>query len=206
MDKTHPLLTAKEGQATVNLGDSKIVSNYFNLPSFSISGGSSTLVCNLENTNELIGGFQNVSCTAKGGNGLTATKEIIVVSSMLKSTLLSQYSSSNTTGLLYDEIAEYYYKGTNEEVANNWVWYEGHLYRVIEVDDEGITMITSYPLTSISTTDSANIDRETKWYINRNINVYSLLDDIFLPSISDQSLLINNTNIENSIISSSIGL
>ena len=42
--------------------------------------------------------------------------------------LLSQYNESNTVGLLKDTTNSnvYYYKGTNDEVANNYLWYEGH--------------------------------------------------------------------------------
>lgn len=40
--------------------------------------------------------------------------------------LKTQYNENNTAGLLKDATG-YYYKGTKEEVANNFVWFAGHL-------------------------------------------------------------------------------
>ncbi len=67
--------------------------------------------------------------------------------------LLSQYNGSNTVGLLKDTTNSnvYYYKGTNDEVANNYLWYGGHHWRVIEFDTlaNSLTLITQQPLTTI---------------------------------------------------------
>ena len=93
-------------------------------------------------------------------------------------TLLEQYSSDNTTGLLRDSVNEnlYYYKGTNEEVANNFLWYGGHQWRVLEFDtsDNTLTLITQQPLTSISLA-SAGWESEEAYnnsYINTWLNEY----------------------------------
>ena len=92
--------------------------------------------------------------------------------------LLEQYSESNTTGLVKDSTNPnlYYYTGTKEEVANNFLWYGGHQWRVLEFDTNAntITLITQQPLTSIQpasavwTTQSAY----NSSYINTWLNVY----------------------------------
>ena len=71
-------------------------------------------------------------------------------------TLLKQYNPDNTTGLVKDSTNEnlYYYTGTNEQVSNNFLWYGGHQWRVIEFDTSTntLTLITQQPLTAISPT------------------------------------------------------
>ena len=61
----------------------------------------------------------------------------------LISTLLSQYSPDNTTGLVQDETSTniYYYTGTNEQVSNNHLWYGGHHWRVVEIDTDTNTLL-----------------------------------------------------------------
>ncbi len=72
--------------------------------------------------------------------------------------LLEQYNESNTTGLVKDSTNEnlYYYTGTNEEVGNNFLWYGGHQWRVLEFDtnENSITLISQQPLTAIYSANS----------------------------------------------------
>ncbi len=77
VDKNKPTVTPKSGTLEITEGDSNVVSNYFNY-SYSISGGS--ISCSPVNTNSLNVGTQTISCTAIGGNGLSATgtKQILV--------------------------------------------------------------------------------------------------------------------------------
>ena len=92
--------------------------------------------------------------------------------------LLGQYSEDNTTGLVKDETNEnlYYYTGTNEEVSNNFLWYGGHQWRVLEFDTSAntITLITQQPLTAIQPA-SAVWDTQEEYessYINTWLNDY----------------------------------
>lgn len=105
--------------------------------------------------------------------------------------LKQQYQEGNTTGLLKDESG-YYYKGTKEEVANNFAWFAGHLWRVISIDnDDNLTMITQQPLTSIQPASAVWTTKES--YEDSYINHW--LNEVFLASMeeSDKIKLLNNT-------------
>ena len=101
-----------------------------------------------------------------------------VVAKTLIETLLAQYNESNTTGLVKDSTNPnlYYYTGTNEEVGNNFLWYGGHQWRVLEFDKSAntVTLISQQPLTAIQpasavwTTQSAYESS----YINKWLNDY----------------------------------
>ena len=130
-------------------------------------------------------------------------------------TLLEQYSSDNTTGLLRDSVNEnlYYYKGTNEEVANNYLWYEGFYWRVLEFDNDAktITLITQQPITAISMVDSfwTNSDEYDKSYVNTWLNEYFYN---LLPNSLKDNIIANNYNVggiddvSSIIINSNVGL
>ena len=97
--------------------------------------------------------------------------------------LLAQYSEGNTTGLVKDSTNPnlYYYKGTNEEVANNYLWYGGHQWRVIEFDTSAntLTLITQQPLTAIQPTSAVWETEEA--YNNSYINIW--LNEYFWNSL-----------------------
>ena len=109
--------------------------------------------------------------------------------------LYSQYSKDNTTGLVKDETNPnlYYYTGTNEQVSNNFLWYGGHQWRVLEFDTEAntITLITQQPLTAIQPASAVWTTEEeyNKSYINTWLNEYfwNSLDN------SVKSNILNNT-------------
>ena len=107
----------------------------------------------------------------------------VAQSGNLISTLLGQYQEGNTTGLLKDATNEnlYYYKGTNAEVANNFLWYGGHQWRVIEFDTEEktLTLITQQPLTAIQ--PASAVWESEQSYIDSYINKW--LNDYFLNSL-----------------------
>ena len=92
--------------------------------------------------------------------------------------LLTQYSEGNTTGLVKDSTNEnlYYYKGTNEEVSNNFLWYGGHQWRVLEFDTSAntLTLITQQSLTPIQSASKVWTDESTynSSYINTWLNDY----------------------------------
>ena len=113
----------------------------------------------------------------------------------LISTLLSQYSPDNATGLVQDETNSniYYYKGTNEEVSNNYLWYGGHHWRVIEFDTDANTLllISQQHLTSIQPASAVwDIQEE---YESSYINTW--LNEYFYNSLdsSVQNSIISNT-------------
>ena len=105
-------------------------------------------------------------------------EECKIVPESLISLLLKQYDKSNTKGLVKDSTNEnlYYYTGTNEEVTNNFLWYGGHQWRVLEFNnsDNTITLITQQPLTSIQPASAVWTTQEEyeSSYINSWLNEY----------------------------------
>jgi len=97
--------------------------------------------------------------------------------------LKKQYQESNTVGLLKDpDSNSYYYKGTKEEVANNFVWFGGHLWRVITInEDNSLTMITQQPVTAIH--PASSVWETEQEYKDSYINTW--LNEVFLGSMND---------------------
>ncbi len=96
----------------------------------------------------------------------------------LISTLLEQYQEGNEVGLVKDSTNPnlYYYTGTNEEVGNNFLWYGGHQWRVLEFDKSAntVTLISQQPLTAIQPASSVWTTQSAynSSYINTWLNVY----------------------------------
>ncbi len=119
-------------------------------------------------------------------------------------TLLKQYNPDNTTGLVKDSTNPnlYYYKGTNEEVANNYLWYGGHQWRVLEFDTSAktLTLITQQPLTTISPASAVWESQEEyeSSYINNWLNDYfwNSLDSSIQATIQDSTF---NVGIYNNV-------
>ena len=109
--------------------------------------------------------------------------------------LLEQYNESNTKGLVKDSTNSnlYYYTGTNEEVSNNFLWYGGHQWRVLEFDASAktLTLITQQPLTAIQPASSVWTTQSA--YNSSYINQW--LNDYFWNSLdsSIQNNILNNT-------------
>ncbi len=116
----------------------------------------------------------------------------------LISILLEQYSEGNTKGLVKDGTNEnlYYYTGTNEEVSNNFLWYGGHQWRVLEFDTEArtLTLITQQPLTAIQPASAVWQTKEA--YESSYINTW--LNDYFWNSL--------NSSIQNNILDSTFNI
>ena len=140
---------------------------------------------------------------------------VITLPPTLISTLLEQYSPTNTTGLVKDSTNPnlYYYTGTNEEVANNFFWYGGHQWRVLEFDtsENSVTLISQQPLTSIQparsvwTTQSAYESS----FINTWLNVYfyNSLDSSIQNNILDTTFNIGrSTNVSEITTNQKVGL
>ena len=109
--------------------------------------------------------------------------------------LYSDYSVGNETGLVQDETNPniYYYTGTNEQVNNNYLWYGGHHWRVLEIDTDANTLllISQQPLTAINPASEVWTTQEA--YESSYINTW--LNDYFYNSLdsSVQNSIINNT-------------
>lgn len=122
-------------------------------------------------------------------NGDVVDKQPEVILPNLAQTLRKDCSEERTVGLIKDTDGSCYYQGTNEEVSNNFVWFAGHLWRVLTVnEDDTLTMITQQPITTIYAQESSFgcWDTQEKYeasYIN------TWLNDVFLDSmeIGDQS-------------------
>ena len=101
----------------------------------------------------------------------------------LISILLKQYQEGNQTGLVKDASNPnlYYYTGTNEQVANNFLWYGGHQWRVLEFDTEAntLTLITQQPLTAIQPASAVWESKDA--YESSHINTW--LNDYFWNSL-----------------------
>ena len=129
--------------------------------------------------------------------------------------LLAQYSEDNTTGLVKDSTNSniYYYTGTNEEVANNFLWYGGHQWRVIEFDtnDNTLTLITQQPLTLIFlasevwTTEEAYNNSYIKTWLNEYF--WNSLDSSIQANILDSTFNIGiYTDVDEITTSKKVGL
>ena len=129
--------------------------------------------------------------------------------------LLAQYSEDNTTGLVKDATNEnlYYYTGTNEQVSNNFLWYGGHQWRVLEFDTNknSITLISQQPLTAIQPA-SAGWKTEEAYnnsYIKTWLNEYfwNSLDSSIQANIKDNIFNIGiSTDIDSITTSKKVGL
>lgn len=123
--------------------------------------------------------------------GVPDNEKPIIGSENLATTLMKQYDEANTVGLLKDDTG-YYFKGNNKEVANNFVWFAGHLWRVISIDnDNNLTMITQQPLTSIGAASEAWNTQE-KYEASY---IRDWLNNVFLNSIqeTDKAKILNST-------------
>ena len=100
--------------------------------------------------------------------------------------LLNDYMEGATTGLVKDDTDEdvYYFKGTNKEVNNNYLWYGGHHWRVLEFDtnEKTLTLIATQPLTSIQ--PASTVWKTKQAYENSYINTW--LNDYFYNSLDSK--------------------
>ena len=129
--------------------------------------------------------------------------------------LYSQYKEDNTAGLVKDSTNEnlYYYKGTNEEVSNNYLWYGGHHWRVIEFDTDADTLllISQQPLTAIQPASAVWTTQEAyeASYINTWLNeyFYNSLDSSIQNSIVENTFNVGiYTDIDEITTSQKVGL
>ena len=140
-------------------------------------------------------------------NKVVNTKIVVVTTASekiptLTELLLAQYQEGASTGLVKDTTNTnlYYYTGTNEQVANNFLWYGGHQWRVIEFDNSAktITLITQQPLTAIQPASSiwTSSSAYDSSYINTWLNTYfyNSLDSSIQATIQDSTFNIGIYN------------
>ena len=140
-------------------------------------------------------------------NKVVNTKIVVVTTASerlpkLTELLLAQYQDGASTGLVKDTTNTnmYYFKGTNEQVANNFLWYGGHQWRVLEFDNSAktITLITQQPLTTIQPASAVWTSTSTydSSYINQWLNTYfyNSLDSSVQANIQDSTFNIGIYN------------
>ena len=124
--------------------------------------------------------------------------DVAITTGPLIDILMQQYDETNETGLVQDETNSniYYYKGTNEEVSNNYLWYGGHHWRVVEIDTDANTLllISQQPLTAINSASAVWTTQEA--YESSYINTW--LNEYFYNSL--------DSSIQNSIISNTFNI
>ena len=147
--------------------------------------------------------WMDEATTLDQGEGKVLNGKVVVVSvgeeaPSLIATLLEQYHVNNEKGLVKDTINPnlYYYTGTNEEVSNNFLWYGGHQWRVVEFDTSAntITLITQQPLTSIHPAGEVWITEEK--YNSSYVNKW--LSDFFLNTLE--------SNVQTNIVDSAFNI
>ena len=121
-----------------------------------------------------------------------------VKSKSLIDLLLTQYVKDATFGLVKDKANEniYYYTGLSDMVKNNFLWYGGHQWRVLEFDTEvrTLTLIAQQSLTAIY--PATGTWRTENTYINSFIN--SWLNNYFWNSL--------NANVKENIIDNTFNI
>ena len=112
--------------------------------------------------------------------------ETCIIYPTLIDILLDNYTDGATTGLVKDDTNEniYYFKGSNSQVNNNYLWYGGHHWRIMEIDTNTNTLllISTQPLTSIQPTNTVWTTQEA--YENSYINTW--LNDYFYNSLDSR--------------------
>ncbi len=152
-----------------------------------------------------------LTLTAKGPDKCTVSFKETTLTELL----LAQYQDGASTGLVKDASNPnlYYFKGTKEQVANNFLWYGGHQWRVLEFDNSAktITLITQQPLTSIQPASAVWESEEAynSSYINTWLNdyFYNSLDSSVQATIQDSTFNIGiYTDIDEFTTTKKVGL
>ena len=167
----------------VNLGNSKVNKLTYN--------GYNLIELEIESNNHIFrlcndGSFamDNESCPYE------CTSENSLICKLMKS-----YNISNEVGLVKDmnNPNVYYYKGNIEQVNNNYLFYGGHHWRVIEFDIEAntLTLVSQIGLTAISAASKPweTVEEYENSYINTWLNdyFYNTFDDDIKNNILDNT-------------------
>ena len=187
----------------VNLGNSKVNKLTYN--------GYNLIELEVESNNHIFrlcndGSFamDNESCPYE------CTSENSLICKLMKS-----YNISNEVGLVKDmnNPNVYYYKGNIEQVNNNYLFYGGHHWRVIEFDIEAntLTLVSQIGLTAISTASKPweTVEEYENSYINTWLNdyFYNTFDDDIKNNILDNTFNIGiYTDVDELQITQKVGL
>lgn len=141
-------------------------------------------------------------------------EEVRKEGSSLITLLKKQYNENNKEGLLKD--TEYYYKGNNLDVSNNYLWYEGFLWRVLSFSDETNTLklISEETLVDIALSSENKIEYTTEalsinysYPQNNHLNLMSTKKDLafidegyYISSRVSKTWLNNKSIYDNSYI------
>ena len=122
--------------------------------------------------------------------------ECIKLPSLISKIKENLCTNEKTTECYKIEGNEYIYTGASGTGGINWLWYGGHLWRIIKVDKttNKYTLITSYPTTAISWGSSDCITSQTCNTLEKSY-VGDWLNNVFVKSLSNniQSKLENMT-------------
>ena len=148
------------------------------------------------------------------GNVIVSSVDPTLISLLYYNEYVYNENSGNTTGLLRDETntSMYYFTGSNDEVDNNYFWYGGHSWRVMEFDlsTNTVLLISQQPLTSLgvsaswSTESSYVSSAANNWLINY---FYDSLDSSIQNDIIDNTFNIGlNTDVASITTTQKVGL
>jgi len=102
------------------------------------------------------------------------------VDNTLATHIIKKGTTSQGDGLYTFDSKNYYYQGKN---VSNYVWYSGRLFRVVNIDEEGLTLITEDSQTSLVWGINNDIEES---YVNNWLNKQEADNTgIFLNSISN---------------------
>ena len=180
VDKDKPILIAKDGPFEIYKGDNVDSKTYFNTPTYSISGEES-YTCTPSNTSSLAVGTRTVSCTATGGNGLTATASVDIT--INPKTHLATLTVVNGTGGSSQTIVEGE-DGTWTVTANTGYTTDGATFSPV-----GCGTLNGNTVTISNVTSETTCTVEMPWAVlvfkerlladNKTIKVRTNFDDPF---------------------------
>ena len=202
-------VTVEEVTQMVNLGDSKLQKVKFEAGKLTeLEIVSNSHIFKLCNNGDFV--MDNESCDTSEVDDSKQPSE-----GNLITTLLNQYDENSDTGLIKDTTNPniYYYKGSNEDVNNNYLWYGGHHWRIIEIDtsSKSLILISTQPLTAIQATNVVWMDVDTydNTYINDWLNnyFYNSLASNVKQTIKDNTFNIGlNTDVTSLSVTKKVGL
>ena len=146
-------------------------------------------------------GEGNATITVKTTNGHTATCEVTVKKPTLIDNIINQPTTPGE-GFQDQGNGNYIYKGKKGTGGTNWLWFGGHLWRIMKVNTNNnrLSLITSYPVTVLTwgseqVYPKENCIEEGTCTTLETSDVGQWLNDEFLSSLSDetQSMLLPMT-------------
>jgi len=97
--------------------------------------------------------------------------------------IIKKGTTSSGDGLYTFDSKNYYYQGKN---VSNYLWYSGRMFRIVNIDEEGLTLITENSQTSLVWDINNDIKNS---YINNWLNINENNNTgIFLKSINNYEI------------------